>query len=669
MLNVCCIQSGNYLGRGAEYVNILFDSVRRNLPEGYEGRFICFTDDPTGLHVGIEPKPLPAPLTGWWSKVALFRDGLFPDGERVVFLDLDTLITGRLDDIFSYDGDFAILTDFLRPHGWQSSVMSWRAGAPTLKDVWPSYCKAGFPINLPDGDQGWIESHVATADSWQDLFPGQFVSIKQIKGVPEKATVVVFHGSPRPHEVTTGWVPEVWKIGGMTRAELKAVCNVEHEQVMSNVRNACIRKLPWFDFDNTPHDRHAVIVGGGPSLVDTIGDIKKRKAYGQEIWALNNSAAFLIENGIIPDAHFIVDARPENAAFVRDSHAQTTYYLASQCHPLVFGAVAHRKVILWHAQTAGMIELLKGVTDQPVHLIGGGTTVALHALSMAFLMGYKKIHCYGMDSSYRETHHAYPQALNDTDIVLDVLYGDHKFKCSSWMTGQANEFMEAYRNMSELDCTITVHGDGLLPTMHRDEMMNGHWTCAKVRAMEVLSRIVDVPDPIGVEIGVFAGNMSRALLQNDNLFLYMVDAWEGDGASYTEGAVDWNATLSQDAQDSYMHDAERRTNFASSRRRIIKARSAAAAAAFDDGSLDFVFIDADHTYTGCKTDIDAWLPKLKNGGLLCGHDYKNTEVPFDGVDQAVDEFAKETGLNLELGENFTWFIRVDNSVIAARYAA
>lgn len=40
-----------------------------------------------------------------------------------------------------------------------------------------------------------------------------------------------------------------------------------------------------------------------------------------------------------------------------------------------------------------------------------------------------------------------------------------------------------------------------------------------------------------------------------------------------------------------------------------------------DGSLDFVFIDADHTYEGCKKDILAWAPKVRSGGLIAGHDF------------------------------------------------
>lgn len=49
--------------------------------------------------------------------------------------------------------------------------------------------------------------------------------------------------------------------------------------------------------------------------------------------------------------------------------------------------------------------------------------------------------------------------------------------------------------------------------------------------------------------------------------------------------------------------------------------SSSAAADYDDKSLDFVFIDADHSYEGVKKDIIAWLPKVKPGGILAGHDY------------------------------------------------
>ncbi len=65
------------------------------------------------------------------------------------------------------------------------------------------------------------------------------------------------------------------------------------------------------------------------------------------------------------------------------------------------------------------------------------------------------------------------------------------------------------------------------------------------------------------------------------------------------------------------------------------------AAAFAEASLDLVFIDADHRYQQTLDDIRAWLPKVKPGGALCGHDYKRPWRHFwghdrSGVKRAVD---------------------------------
>ena len=74
---------------------------------------------------------------------------------------------------------------------------------------------------------------------------------------------------------------------------------------------------------------------------------------------------------------------------------------------------------------------------------------------------------------------------------------------------------------------------------------------------------------------------------------------------------------------------------------------------FDDGSLDFVFIDADHEYKSVKSDIVAWILKVKKGGILAGHDH-GTEFP--GVDRAVKELcptAKHYGKDCWVYKNDT----------------
>ena len=64
------------------------------------------------------------------------------------------------------------------------------------------------------------------------------------------------------------------------------------------------------------------------------------------------------------------------------------------------------------------------------------------------------------------------------------------------------------------------------------------------------------------------------------------------------------------------------------------------AAHYPDESLDFVFIDAYHSYECVSRDIDAWRPKVKRGGLLAGHDYIHWQSPEFGVVRAVNERFK-----------------------------
>ena len=66
-----------------------------------------------------------------------------------------------------------------------------------------------------------------------------------------------------------------------------------------------------------------------------------------------------------------------------------------------------------------------------------------------------------------------------------------------------------------------------------------------------------------------------------------------------------------------------------------KTDSITASKNFNDSYFDFVYIDADHEYEAVKNDILHWWPKVKKGGLLCGHDYATPAIP--GVSVAVNE--------------------------------
>ncbi|MDD5394923.1 MAG: class I SAM-dependent methyltransferase [Thiothrix sp.] len=85
---------------------------------------------------------------------------------------------------------------------------------------------------------------------------------------------------------------------------------------------------------------------------------------------------------------------------------------------------------------------------------------------------------------------------------------------------------------------------------------------------------------------------------------------------------------------------------------IYAGDSAGTAEGFRDGSFQFVFVDADHSYEAVKKDIAAWLPKIKSGGYIGGHDYAEHS---EGVKKAVDEIF---GSNVKLVSNQCWLVEV-----------
>ena len=86
----------------------------------------------------------------------------------------------------------------------------------------------------------------------------------------------------------------------------------------------------------------------------------------------------------------------------------------------------------------------------------------------------------------------------------------------------------------------------------------------------------------------------------------------------------------------------------------LRGPSANVAAHFDDQSIDSLFVDADHSYEGCLRDLQAWLPKVRPGGRVTGHE----GVPGEGVHQAIEQVAAERGYRLEVhappAGHYTW---------------
>jgi hypothetical protein len=85
----------------------------------------------------------------------------------------------------------------------------------------------------------------------------------------------------------------------------------------------------------------------------------------------------------------------------------------------------------------------------------------------------------------------------------------------------------------------------------------------------------------------------------------------------------------------------------------IRMDSISASKIYNDNTIDFIFIDANHDYDNVKKDIDAWYPKVKIGGIIAGHDY---DKYWFGVVEAVNDFF--TGKNILISGN-CWIYKND----------
>ena len=145
---------------------------------------------------------------------------------------------------------------------------------------------------------------------------------------------------------------------------------------------------------------------------------------------------------------------------------------------------------------------------------------------------------------------------------------------------------------------------------------------------------------IGAELGVCQGQFSYYLLKHSNLDkLYSIDAWE-DKIPHN-----YNISVSH-----LKHFGDRSI--------IIKGRTNDVCDQFDDDSLDFLYIDAGHDYQSVRDDLVNWIPKVRSGGMVSGHDYMKFGRlrVVEAVNDVMQERSEKLHVTDELLNSF-WFIK------------
>ncbi|MDB4587554.1 class I SAM-dependent methyltransferase [bacterium] len=147
------------------------------------------------------------------------------------------------------------------------------------------------------------------------------------------------------------------------------------------------------------------------------------------------------------------------------------------------------------------------------------------------------------------------------------------------------------------------------------------------------------PGDVCAEIGVFRGDFSEFMLKMDPSKLYLVDPW----VSIMDIPARWHA-IDQGELDLIKQNVVNK--FSSDNRvEIIEKYSIDALDDFEDGSFDWIYLDANHSYSFIQQDLENWWTKLKTGGTMCGNAYQDDDAQIRlldfGVIPAVDSFLED----------------------------
>ena len=218
-VNIICMKWGDKFP--AEYVNKLYAMVERNITLPF--RFICFTENNSGIRSEVEIQPLPEldlpeniPERGW-RKLTVFAKDFGGLSGKTLFLDLDVVIVDNIDDFFTVEGNFLIAHDKKNPKKMEGNSSVFRFEIGKYSQIL-SYFEENFDQIKSEvrHEQAYLSREIHKLgelefwnDAWVPSFkyrcaPSWIRSWFEAPSIPKNAKIILFHGLPNPPEAIQG---------------------------------------------------------------------------------------------------------------------------------------------------------------------------------------------------------------------------------------------------------------------------------------------------------------------------------------------------------------------------------------------------------------------------------------------------------------------------------
>lgn len=241
--------------------------------------------------------------------------------------------------------------------------------------------------------------------------------------------------------------------GGAKRPVFTPTLCVETDVYTRNVNSALDRGLPGL-VHCKPHGHVLSIVGGGPSIENTYHQLE---GY---VVGINGSLKWLKDKGIKPFACGLLDPR-DHIADALNADKDVRYFVATTCSPKVFDKLQGCAVTTW--TPSGIKEVEQIIQEREPNswlTVGGGATMGLRWITLGYMLGFRRFHLHGMDSSFADgKSHAY---ADHKDTNRRGWFQSMGRWTSIDMLAQVAEFFETLEMFEGTDIKLEVFGDGLL---------------------------------------------------------------------------------------------------------------------------------------------------------------------------------------------------------------
>jgi len=284
-------------------------------------------------------------------------------------------------------------------------------------------------------------------------------------------------------------------------------------------------------------DQKIAVVCYGPSLKKTWKQIKKFKT----IITCSGAHKFLVDRGIIPTYHIDVDPRPHKVTLMGEPQQDTTYLIASCCHPKLFDHLEGNKVKLWHVFTND--DESQRVLPKGEWAVTGGSSAGLRAMTMARFLGYTDLHVFGMDGNIEDTSHAgdHPNSIKE---YREVEFNGKKFKTIPSLLHCAKETQHELNQMP--DVKATFYGKGLtqeimknwVPSYKNNGVLG--YTSPSIISKEYIElnkKLHESTPTYGMGGAKYADTtlkLAKTLINDNNQFVSILDFGAGKGTLGTE---------------------------------------------------------------------------------------------------------------------------------------